>query len=110
MRSLIISLVAQLVALGMLCLIAIGVLVHIFNWEFTLLDPQEGIKQISALAPSIGLGIVYAIFQSIFFCIASFFWQINLVGFLLITWISNGIGAMISYMFIHMSELMKYVG
>ncbi len=110
LRSLGISVVAQLVALVLLSLIAIGILVHLFNWEFTPIDPHEGIKQISAFAPSINLAILYAIFQSCMFIFGAFFWDINLIGYLVISWASNGIGAILSYMFISMAEIMKYTG
>ncbi len=110
LRSLWISLTAQLVALGLLTIIAIGILVHLFGWEFAPIDPHEGIKQISAFAPSIYLGVLYAIFQSCMFIFGAFFWEINLIGYLLISWMSNGIGAILSYMFISMAEVMKYTG
>lgn len=109
-RSLLISFVAQIVAAGMLTIIAIGVLVHIFGWEFAQMDPYEGVKQITIFTPSILLGLLYAIFQSLLFVLVSFFWQINLVGYIVVSWISNGIGAILSYLFISMVEIMKYTG
>lgn len=109
-RAFIVSLMAQLVSMAMLSFIALVVLVRMFDWQFAPMNPTEGVKQIAFFYPSMMLGLIYAILQTIFFAIASFFWNINLLGFVIITWISNLFGAMISYMFIHMSEIMKYVG
>jgi|GEM_PF-1196566 hypothetical protein len=110
MRSLLISLVSQIIALGSLSIIAIGVLVHIFGWEFDPLDPYEGIKQIAMFKPSLMLGLYYAISQTLFYVAISFFWNINVVGWCVSSWLSNGIGAILSYLLISVSEIMKYTG
>ncbi len=109
-RSFLIAIGSQLVALALLSLIAIGVLVHIFGWEFEPMDPYEAVKQITLFAPSLGLGIAYAVLQSAVFIIGAFFWEINVIGYITISWLSNGIGAMLSYMLISMVEIMKYQG
>lgn len=110
LRSVGISFLAQLVALGLLSFISIGILIHLFGWEFEPLDPHEGIKQITAFMPSLHLGLLYAIFQSGMFIFGSFFWSMNLVGYIVVSWMSNGIGAILSYMFISMAEVMRYTG
>ena len=109
-RSLFISLGSQIISLGLLSIIAIGVLVHMFGWEFDPLDPYEGIKQIAMFQPSMTLGLFYAISQTLFYIIISFFVDINLIGWCVVSWLSNGIGAMMSYLFISIAEIMKYTG
>ncbi len=109
-NSFTVSFFTQLLGLIILSFFAIGVLVHMLGWEFDLLDPYEGVKHISILFPSLGLGLLYAIIQSLIFLFISIFKEINLIGFIVLCWISNVFGAMLSYMFIHMGEVMKYQG
>lgn len=109
-QSMMMAISAQIVALGMLCLIALGVLVHMFGWEFEELSPQEGITRMAVFMPTIGLAILYAIFSSFFFWICSFFWRKNVGGLIVVSWLSNGIGAMVSYMCIRIVEFMQYLG
>jgi hypothetical protein len=107
-RSLIISFLAQLFALAMLSIIAVGLLVHIFQWEF---DPESLQQAQTALFyPSLGLALLYALFQTLFFLLGSFFWSANVRSYVVISWISNGLGAMISYLCIRMVEMMNYTG
>ncbi len=108
MQAILISICAQLFALGLLSLIAVGILVQIFNWEFAAITPEEGITRIGAFMPSIGLGIIYAILQSLFFRLGSYFWPQNVRGLVVLSWISNGIGAILSYMCIRFVEIMTY--
>ncbi|HLE76315.1 MAG TPA: hypothetical protein VI521_00930 [Candidatus Babeliales bacterium] len=109
-RAFLISLAAQLFSAGMLSIIAIGILVHIVGWEFDPMDPYEGVKCITVFTPSMLLGLLYALFQSILLIVGSFFCSFNLLGYLAISWISNGIGAILSYLLISMVEIMKYTG
>ena len=110
MRALLISAASQIVALGLLSIFAIGILVHLLGWEFALLDPYEGVQQIAFFWPCVVLGMWYALFQSACFLLASLVWRVQLLGLLIVCWLSNGIGAMLSYLFVRIAEIMKYTG
>ena len=109
-HAFLVSCATQLMSLCVLSLIAIGILVHMFGWEFAPVDPYEGVQKIAIFMPSMGLGLIYAIIQSGIFLFVSFFREINLLGFILLCWISNAFGAIFSYLLIHMSEAIKYQG
>jgi len=110
LRSLAISVTSQIISLGLLSIIAVGILVHIFGWEFETLNPYDGIKQVVMFQPSLMLGLFYAISQTLCYVLIAFFADINLIGWCTVSWLSNGIGAMISYLFVSFSEIMKYTG
>lgn len=110
LRSIGVSFATQLGGVSLLSFIAIGVLFHFFKWEFDPVDPYKGIEQITFFFPSIGLGVTYAILQSCIFLFIGLFKEINLIGYVVICWLSNSFAAMLSYMFVYMGELLKYQG
>ncbi len=109
-RSFLICVLTQFIALSLLSLVAIGLFVHLFSWEFVVVDSYEIAQPLSVLWPSIKLGIMYAVFNTIFFICYALLSHKNPVPYIALSWISNGIGAILSAGIIRMYEVVKYPG
>lgn len=108
--ALLVTIGAQLFAFVCLFVLVSGLLVHALNWTYEPFDDARyALSMMNELYASLCLGLVYAIFQTIYFFGGRFFLQYNSIAFVLITWISNGIGMLISYLFIRMVILWQYV-
>lgn len=85
-------------------------LVKAFHWTYEPFDDvRYALSMMNELYASLCLGLVYAIFQSIYFFIGRFFWRYNSIAFAMIAWISNGVGMLLSYLFIRMVIVWHYV-
>ncbi len=110
LESLAISLIVQLFAFGLLTAEVVFGVIRMLGWQYEPLPTEEAMNMMHVLVPSLWVGILYAIFQSLFFMIGRCIWRFNLKRFLVMTWISNGCGAIISYMLINMVEVYYYIG
>lgn len=109
LKSLLITATAQFFAFGLLWVKVAFVQATIFGWQYEPLQVADAVNMMQVLLPSISLGIIYAVFQSLFFILGRFFWRYNLFAYLVMTWLSNSIGSFLSYMFIRMIEVWYYV-
>ncbi len=108
-KSIAISIGAQVFAFALLSVIVVGGLVCCWEWSYAPTDAHEAIKLLSIAYASISLGLIYTLFHMIFFSIGFLLWRYNLIAFVVLSLISNGVGIMLSYMMIRMVELWYYV-
>jgi hypothetical protein len=109
-RSLVISAGAQFFSFITLYLLVHCMLVSALNWTYEPFDDARyALSMLNELYASLCLGLVYAIFQTIYFFVGRLFWKYNSVAFVMIACISNGIGMLVSYLLIRMVILWKYV-
>ncbi len=108
--SLIVTTGAQLFSFVCLLGLVNGILVNALNWTYEPFDDARyALSMMNELYASLSLGLVYAIFQTIYFFVGRIFWQYNAIAYTLIAWISNGIGMLLSYFLIRMVILWQYV-
>ncbi len=88
----------------------IFILIRWLGWHYQGLNAEEAMYMLNPLVPSLWVGLVYALIQSLFLLIGRCLRRFNLQSFLVLTWVSNSIGAMISYMLINMVEIYYYIG
>lgn len=110
MQSLAISLMTQFFSFGLLAAKVIFVFIRMLGWQYEPLAVGQAVEMMNTFMPSLYVGILYALFQSIFFIIGRCIWRFNLRSFVVMTWVSNGFGVIISYMLINMTELYYYIG
>jgi len=110
MRALAISVGAQFFALCVLTVKVVCGFINWIDWRYEPLHAHEAIPMMSVLYPCLAVGVLYGAFQSLFFIGGRLFFRYDLSKLLIITWVSNGIGAFISYTLINMIELWYYVG
>jgi hypothetical protein len=108
-ESFVISIIAQLFAFGMLAAKVVFGFVKLLGWQYEPLPAPQALEMMKVFMPSLSLGIMYAIFQSILFILCRLVWRYNLTGFLIMTWISNGMSVLICYALISMVEMWYYV-
>ena len=107
--SLCIALGAQLFAFLALDLLVTYFLIEALNWTFEpLSDPRYAFAIVQMLYGSLSVGLIYAFFQSLYFLGGRLFLHYNAIAFCMVAWISNGIGMLISYLFIRMFVLWQY--
>ena len=107
--SLMITAAAQLFSFLLLFSLVNGILVQAFNWTYEPFDdPLYVLSMMNELYACLSLGLIYALFQTVGFFAARFIWQYNVIAFIMIAWISNGIGMLLSYLFIRMVTLWHY--
>ena len=105
-KSFLVSFGAQLTAFVILNLIVVYGLMGALHWQYELIYERYPI--LNELSASLSVGIVYAIFQSLYFVFGKALWEFNLFAYLIMTWISNGIGMLLSYFFIRLVIMCQY--
>ncbi len=110
LESLAISIIMQVFAFGLLTIEVVFGFIRVLQWQYDPLPADQAMEMMGVLMPSLWVGLIYALFQSLFFIMSRALWRFNLKKYLLMTWISNGCGALISYMLINMVELYYYIG
>ncbi len=108
--SVLVSVGAQLFTLTVLYLVIKYGLVDMLNWEYEPMNAQYALALMNEVFATLSVGLVYAVLQSIYFIIGRFIWNYNLLAYLLIAWISNGIGMLLSYFLIRLVILWQYPG
>ncbi len=109
LESLAISICAQLFAFGLLTVNVTFGLVKLLGWQYDALKAGQALQMMHVFIPTLWLGLIYAIFQSLFFLFGRLIWRYNLIAFLVLTWVSNSIGVVVSYTFIRMIEICYYI-
>ena len=94
------------IAIG--ALIAMGMSEYL-QWQYDPLDSKVALATMNTFYASLSLGIIYTIFQGIYFTVGHIIWRYNLQAFLVMVILSNGIAFGLSYMFIEMAKAWYYV-
>jgi hypothetical protein len=108
-RSLMIAFGSQLFSYTMLTVLVVGGLIHGLCWEFDPVSFQQAMGIKNELASTISLGMLYALFQSGYFLLGRFIYSYNYMVYLIMVWISNALGVMMTYMLIKLIMFSYYV-
>ena len=76
--------------------------VFIFKFQFVI-PKNSDLQLINVLRECIFLGIIYSVFQSIFFLIVNKFYKLDVRFMLVVSFASNVISALLGYKFLDMS-------
>ena len=109
-RSLAIAVGAQLAVLGILTAIVPALLINTLGWSYEPLDLSHAVGMMRIFVPALSLGIFYALVQIVYFAIGRIFWRYNLISYVALTLISNGVGVAVSYLLIRAVEFSYYAG
>jgi hypothetical protein len=108
LHALLISFIAQVVAFGLIALVGMG-LTEYLQWHYEPVHSKIALAAMNSFYASLKLALVYTLFQSIYFSVGHIIWRYNLHAFLVMVFLSNGIGFTLSYMFIEMAKVWYYV-
>lgn len=108
LHAMVISVMAQLWAFGGLMFIIMG-LSEYLQWHYDPLHPKVALAAMNTFYASLQLALVYTLFQVLYFILGKIIWRYNLHAFLVMVFLSNGIGLTLSYMFIQMAKAWYYV-
>lgn len=110
LESFFISGMIQLCTFGLFTAKVVFGIITFLGWQYEPLHTEQAVTMLHTLIPSLYVGLVYALLQSLFFILGRCVWRYNLKKFLMMTWVSNFCGALISYMIINMVEVYYYIG
>lgn len=110
LESFAISTMLQLCTFGLFTAKVIFGVINFLGWQYEPLPAEEAMNMMHTFIPSLYVGLLYALFQSLFFILGRCIWRYNLTRFLTMTWVSNFCGALISYMLINIVEVYYYIG
>ena len=108
LHALVSSFTAQIFAFGALTLIAMG-LSEYLQWQYDPVDSRVALAAMNTFYASLSLALVYTMFHALYFAVGHIIWRYNLHSFLVMVFLSNGIGFGLSYMFIEMAKVWYYV-
>lgn len=106
--ALTISFMAQVFAFGLLSLIAI-VLADYLHWQYDPVDAKVAVAVMNSFYASLFLASSYTLFHLVYFTVGHFIWRYNLSAFFAMIFLSNGMGFVLSYMFVEMAKAWYYV-
>ena len=108
LHALMISFIAQLFAFGAIALVGMG-LTEYLQWYYEPVHSKIALAAMNSFYASLKLALIYTLFQAIYFTVGHIIWRYNLHAFLVMVFLSNGIGFALSYMFIEMAKVWYYV-
>ena len=108
-RACAIAIGAQMASYGILSLIVVGGLIHIFRWEYAPVSFQQAMGIKNELVSTISLGMIYAGIQTVLLGVWRAFYPYNHIAYLIIVWIGNALSITMTYMLIKLIMFSYYV-
>ncbi len=96
-RSLLLSFCAQIVTIILFSGVVVGLIIHLFNWQYVPGEISDKLTGIDALRACLSLGIVYALIQTLFFWVIRSYVKGSVITHIILTWFSNGIASFLCY-------------
>ena len=107
--ALVISIGAQLFAIGVFGIGVVYGIVYALDWMYEPTQALDALAIRDELFASFSVAFIYAVLQSFYFVVLSLWWRCTLLPYLIIVAVSNSIGMLLSYVLTRMVIMWHYV-